>query len=107
MGHNNPCWENPVGFLRFVDYLVPDPYSNLFVQSAERVVNQHDVWLGIDSPREADALLLATREIDSSLSDFSEVSTWKHFKVIVKPTLDDSVYVEILIELAPVGDVVP
>lgn len=48
--------------------LVKDVCRRVLVDGAQRIVEQHDVTVVVDSAREADALTLATREVNPTLT---------------------------------------
>ena len=69
-----------LGQNEIVEYLGGD----VVVQGGEAIIDDIDVRVRVDSSGETDPLLLTSREIDASLSDFGHVSSLELLDILVQ-----------------------
>ena len=70
------------------------------VQGRDRVVHEDNIWALVNGSSQADSSLLATREIDSFFSNFSQISSWHQLNVGFQLAGEDSLNIFALIEIA-------
>ena len=74
MGHKNAS----LLLQHTLEDVLEDLFTHISIQSGNGVVHHDNVRVGIDGSSKTDASLLATREIDSFLSNFSCITCRKN-----------------------------
>ena len=64
--------ENGLSLQKPRDHILKDVLTHVSIHGAERVVKEIDVSLGVYCPRQADSLLLASAQVDPTLTNLQE-----------------------------------
>ena len=72
------------GFEETHDAFIKNVLANVWVYGRQRVVQQLDVAVLVNSTCQGNALLLTTREIDASFSNLSCIACWQDVQIIFK-----------------------
>ena len=64
------------------DALVEDVFANMSIHSTEDIVQQHNVGVRVDRPRQANPLLLPSRQVHPLLADLRLVSRVQDFEIL-------------------------
>ena len=104
---NSMCYQNSCLTLEHtVDNILHDVHSDVSVKCRDWVIQQIDIFLLIDGSGKSKSGLLSTTQVDSFLSNFSKITTLHDFKVSLKLTILDCVYVFVMVQLSIVENVI-
>ena len=65
-----------------LENLMEDSLSNMSIQSRDWIVEKNDIWELVDSSSKTQSSLLASRKVDTSLSDLSHISGWEDGEIV-------------------------
>ena len=68
------------------------------IYSAERIIQEINVGIAVNSSSETDTLFLATAEIDAFLSDLRLVPSRQHFQIWLQSTCFDDLLIATLVQ---------
>lgn len=75
--------------------------------TGERIVEERNVCIVVQCPRDVDSLLLSARQVDSLFANLSLVSVWKHVEICLETGIVHCLVVPLLIVWLAKENVVP
>ena len=87
------------------DHLLEDVLPHVGVHGGQRVVQQVEGAVAVDTPGHADPLLLPAGQVDSLLTDLCLIASRKHLKIRSKGTGVHNTLIEILVEPLAESDI--
>mmetsp|Transcript_17285 Transcript_17285/g.48681 ORF Transcript_17285/g.48681 Transcript_17285/m.48681 type:complete len:214 (-) Transcript_17285:1226-1867(-) len=78
VGHEQPSFA----LHQIDDAILKDLPSDFGVQCGQRIVQNHNLRVGIGGSRDAHSLLLTSRKVDPLLSDFHHVATVEQLEIV-------------------------
>ena len=90
-----------------LDNLLKNFLSDVSIKRWDRVIHQHNLRVGVDSPCQADSCFLATGQIDTLLPYLSQITRRQNLQISNQLASFDRLRVSSLIKWSPKADIVP
>ena len=66
-----------------VDALIKEELANMSIDSSNRIIHNDDVCVRVDGSGEGDSRLLTTREVDTTITNLTHVSTLQNIEIVL------------------------
>ena len=74
--------HSSLSFPEVAEQILKDSLAHVGIQSTQAVVDEVDVRLRVDGSSDQHSLLLSSRQIDASFSDFGLLTSWQFLQVL-------------------------
>jgi hypothetical protein len=66
--------------------IIKDVATDVSINGTKGVVHENDIGIKVNGSRNVETLLLATRDCDTTLTNFGKITMWKHVQISLKST---------------------